>query len=143
MPTIAADPAPSSTSPASPNVQAGVCPLCGAALHNPDACDRCDWVQGYGHTSAEMRYNPRDTFAGIVSLLWPGIGHFYKGHTRLAIALAAGPLLCLIWGLAFLMFLGPLIFPIYWLAVAAHAYFEKDLKHPTPPAPPATLHPAH
>jgi len=135
------DPAPAPSASASPNLPAAQCPLCGATLHNPAACDRCDWVRGYGRVTLATRYNPRDAFAAVVSLFWPGIGHFYKGHTRLAIILALGPILCLIWGIAFLMFLGPLIFPAYWLAVAAHAYFEKDLKHPS--APPADMHPAH
>ena len=120
------DPAPLTSASAKTNIQAGVCPLCGAPLHNPDACDRCDWVKGYGEP---LRDTPRNLFAFILSLFWPGAGHFYKGQNTLAVVLAACGLLCFLWSVTFLMFGGPLILPVYWVAVAAHAYFLKDLKH--------------
>jgi TM2 domain-containing membrane protein YozV len=126
------DPEPVTSTFARTNVQAGVCPLCGAPLHDPNACDRCDWITGYGHTSSEVRRNPRDVFAFILSLFWPGAGHFYKGHTKLAVGLAALGVLCFLWSITFLMFGGPLCLPAFWVAVAAHAYFLKDLKHPLP-----------
>ena len=45
-------------------------------------------------------------FAGILSIFWPGAGHFYKGHTQMAVVLAVGGLLCFLWSITFLMFLG-------------------------------------
>ena len=132
------------TSPsARTNMQAGVCPLCGAPLRNPDACDRCDWVKGYGQPPPEMRRHPRDLFACILSLFWPGAGHFYKGHTKMAVVLAALGLLCFLWSITFLMFFGFLCIPAYWIGVAANAYFLPDLKHPVPPAPPVQSQRAH
>jgi TM2 domain-containing membrane protein YozV len=128
--TIDPEPIPSTTS--SPNVQAGVCPLCGAQLHNPDACDRCDWVTGYGHPHGTLRRNPRDLFAAILCLFWPGAGQFYKGHTQLAVIWAVLGVLCFLWSITFLMFGGPLILPSCWGAAALHAYFLPDLKHPGP-----------
>ncbi len=80
-----------------------------------------------------MRRNPRDLFAAIVSLFWPGAGHFYKGHTSMAVVLAALGALCFLWGITFLMFAGPLVLPLYWIGVAANAYFLEDLKHPAAP----------
>jgi TM2 domain-containing membrane protein YozV len=80
-----------------------------------------------------MRRNPRDLFACVLSLFWPGLGHFYKGHVRMAIALAALGLLCFLWGITFFMFFGFLVFPAYWIGVAANAYFLDDWKHKTPP----------
>jgi len=126
------DPDPITSSSARTNVQAGVCPLCGAPLHNPDSCDRCDWVRGYGQTGPEARRNPRDTFACILSLFWPGTGHFYKGHTTMAIVLAGLGVLCFLWSITFLMFFGFLIIPVYWIGVAANAYFLPDWKHKVP-----------
>jgi len=125
------------------NVQAGVCPLCGAPLHNAESCDRCDWVKGYGEPAPEMRRNPRDLFAAILSLFWPGAGHFYKGHVKMAAVLAVLGVLCFLWSITFLMFGGPLALPVYWVAVAANAYFLQDLKHPAPPAPPMHGQAAH
>ena len=127
-------PEPFPSASASSNLPAPLCPLCGAPLHNPRSCDRCDWVKGYGQPAPEMRHNPRDLFACILSLFWPGAGHFYKGHFTLAVVLASGGLFCFLWSVTFLMFLGPLILPVYWIAVAAQAFFLHDLKHPAPPA---------
>jgi TM2 domain-containing membrane protein YozV len=134
MPTMI-DPQPVTSTSA--DVKAGVCPLCGAPLHNPESCDRCDWVKGYGEAPPGMRQNPRDLFAGILSLFWPGAGHFYKGHTKLAAVLAGLGVLCFLWSITFLMFFGFLCLPAFWLAVAAHAYFLPDLKHSGLPARPA------
>jgi TM2 domain-containing membrane protein YozV len=130
------DPDPVTSTSARTNVRAGVCPLCGAPLHSPDSCDRCDWVKGYGQPAPEMRRNPRDLFAAILSLFWPGVGHFYKGHTKAAVVLAALGVLCFLWSITFLMFFGFLSLPAYWLGVAAMAYFLPDLKHPAPSCPP-------
>ena len=127
------NPEPATLSSASPNAGPGVCPLCGASLRSPECCDRCDWTKGYGEAPPEMRRNPRDLFACILTLFWPGAGHFYKGHTTLAAVLAAGGVLCFLWSVTFLMFFGFLILPAYWVAVAAHAYFQKDVKHVGPP----------
>ncbi len=117
-------------SPVSARTNLGACPLCGAPLHDPKACDRCDWHQGYGLMRFGSQANPRDLFAGIVSLFWPGIGHFYKGHTSMAIVLAVLGGLCFLWSITFFMFLGFLAIPAFWIAVAANAYFLEDLKHP-------------
>jgi TM2 domain-containing membrane protein YozV len=125
---IDADPMTSTS--ARTNVKAGVCPLCGAPLHDPHACDRCDWVEGYGQIHDTVRRNPRDLFAAILSLFWPGAGHFYKGHTKLAAVLAALGVMCFLWSITFLMFFGFLSLPAYWIGVALHAYFLADLKHP-------------
>ena len=127
------DPEPITSTSARTNVQAGVCPLCGATLHNPESCDRCDWVKGYGEPAPGMRRNPRDLFAGILSLFWPGAGHFYKGHTQMAIALAVLGGLCFLWSITFFMFLGFLCIPAFWIGVAMNAYFLDDWKHQTPP----------
>jgi len=128
------DPEPVTSSSARTNVQAGVCPLCGAPLHDAEKCDRCDWVRGYGEQMPELHRNPRDLFACILSLFWPGAGHFYKGYNTLAGALAGGGLLCFLWSVTFLMFFGFLILPVYWVGVAAHAYFLKDIKHSAGPS---------
>lgn len=90
----------------------------------------CDWVAGYDEQSAPLRRNPRDAIAAILSVMWPGLGQFYKGHTTYGAALAVGGLICLLWSLAFLMFFGFLILPVYWTWVAVDAFFRKDLKYP-------------
>ena len=130
MPDPITSPSPRTGAPA------GVCPLCGAPLHNPNACDRCDWVAGYGQPPPEMRRNPRDLFACILSLFWPGAGHYYKGHTKLAVVLAVLGVLCFLWSITFFMFFGFLCLPAYWIAVAAHAFFMPDIKHTGVPAGP-------
>lgn len=124
------DPDPITSTSARTNVQAGVCPLCGVPLHDVDRCERCDWVRGYGGQPSDTRRNPRDLFACILSLFWPGAGHFYKGHTSLAMLLAGLGVLCFLWSITFLMFFGFLILPAYWIGVAANAYFLPDWKHP-------------
>ena len=120
------DPEPTTVPSASPNIAVGTCPLCGAPLHNSHACDRCDWVEGYGHTAVAARRNPRDVFDMVLSLFWPGAGHFYKGHKQIAIALAALGALCFLWSITFFMFFGFLILPVFWIGVAANAYFLQD-----------------
>jgi|GEM_PF-3138485 TM2 domain-containing membrane protein YozV len=132
------DPDPITSTSVRTNVKTGVCPLCGATLHDPNACDRCDWVQGYGLIHDTTRRNPRDLFAAILSLFWPGAGHFYKGHTKLAIVLAALGVMCFLWSITFFMFFGFLSLPAFWIGVALHAYFMPDLKHR-----PVTSAPAH
>lgn len=122
------DPEPNPSHSASSNLPGGACPFCGSALANPNACDRCDWVRE-GHAQMRMRHDPRDTFACLMSLFWPGLGHFYKGHTMIAVVLACLGVLCFFWSLAFLMFFGFLCLPAYWIAVAASAFFLPDLKH--------------
>jgi TM2 domain-containing membrane protein YozV len=142
MPTMI-KPEPVTTSSTRTNVQAGTCPLCGAPLRNAHACDRCDWVVGYGEVVPAMRQNPRDIFAGVLSLFWPGAGHFYKGHTTLAALLAGLGFLCFLWSITFFMFFGFLAIPAYWGAVALHAYFAEDLKHKTPLVSPGVMRAAH
>jgi TM2 domain-containing membrane protein YozV len=132
---VTIDPEPTTTTSARKNVTAGTCPFCGASLANPNACDRCDWVCE-GHAQMGTQRNPRDTFAAVVSLMWPGAGHFYKGHVSLAVMFAALGVLCFLWSITFLMFFGFLSLPAFWIAVAAMAYFAPDLKHP------AHAHPA-
>ena len=134
------DPEPVTSTSARTNV--GVCPLCGSTLHSPDSCDRCDWVKGYGEPPPAMRRNPRDIFACVLSLFWPGAGHYYKGHTPMAIALAILGGLCFLWSITFFMFFGPLCIPVFWLGVAANAYFLDDKRHvmPLPVQRPAHSH---
>ena len=124
------DPDPMTSTSARTIVKAGVCPLCGATLHNPNACDRCDWIEGYGQVHDTARRNPRDLFAAILSLFWPGAGHFYKGHVKIALVLAALGVMCFLWSITFLMFFGFLSLPAYWIGVALLAYFLPDIKHP-------------
>src|SRR5437868_6266518 len=108
------------------------CPLCGSPLDNPDACSRCDWVRGYDHQSGTVIAirNPRDAIAAVLSLIWPGLGHLYKGHLKLSMAIVAGGLVCLLWSIMYLMFFGFLILPFYWCWIAIDAYFRRDLKYP-------------
>jgi len=134
------DPDPITSSTASTNVRAGVCPLCGAPLHNPSACDRCDWVKGYGGYGPDMRRNPRDLFALILSLFWPGLGQLYKGQIAWAVGAAVLGVLCFLWAITFFMFFGFLIFPACWILFAIDAYFRKDLKHPEHPEHPGPAH---
>jgi TM2 domain-containing membrane protein YozV len=133
---VTLDPEPIASASARTNVQVDTCPFCGAALTNSDACDRCDWVRE-GNARAIARHNPRDRFAMILSLFWPGAGHFYKGHAALSAVLAGIGLLCFLWGIATMMFFGFLVIPVFWVAVAASAYFAPDLKHPANPLPSA------
>lgn len=105
------------------------CPLCDAPLENPNECSRCDWVRRVEDDRARPR-NPRDGIAAILSMVWPGAGHFYKGHTKLAGFIACGGALCFLWSVTFFMFFGFLILPVYWLWVAVDAFFRKDLKYP-------------
>jgi TM2 domain-containing membrane protein YozV len=129
MPTTDANLPSTSTSTATSAQPFGRCPLCNAPLQNPDECSMCDWVKGYEERETAPR-NPRDAIAAILSIMWPGIGHFYKGYPQLAVALAVGGLVCFVWAAAFFMFFGFLIFPLYWLWVAVDGYFRKDLKFP-------------
>ena len=129
------DPEPITSTSARTNIHVGVCPLCGATLHDPGLCDRCDWHKGYGELPPELRHNPRDAFAFILSLFWPGVGHFYKGQKSWAMAGACLGFLCFLWAITFFMFFGFLSLPAFWIAVAALAYFAPDLKHPAPRKP--------
>lgn len=108
----------------------GRCPLCNAPLQNPNECGMCDWVTGYETRDESTRRNPRDAIAAILSVMWPGVGQFYKGHTTFGAALALGGLICVLWSIMFFMFFGFLILPVYWLWVAVDAFFRKDLKFP-------------
>jgi hypothetical protein len=131
---VTLDPEPVTTTSSRTNVPVGTCPFCGASLSNPDVCDRCDWVSERHATRIMSRRNPRDTFAGILSLCWPGLGHFYKGHLSLAFLLGGLGVLCFLWSITFLMFFGFLCLPAFWIAVALSAYFAPDLKHHGNPA---------
>jgi TM2 domain-containing membrane protein YozV len=138
--TVPASPLSAASATATPvNPALGRCPLCNAPLQNPNECSMCDWVKGYD--DAEIRrVNPRNPTAAILSIMWPGLGHFYKGHPQLAAVLAAGGLICFVWAAAFFMFFGFLIFPVYWGWVAVDAFFRKDLKFPeTQPQLPRTV----
>ena len=132
------DPEPITSTSARTNIHTGVCPLCGATLHNPEACDRCDWVKGYGELPPELQHNPRDVFAFVLSLFWPGLGHFYKGQKGWAMAAAGLGMLCFLWAITFFMFFGFLVFPACWLFFAIDAYFRKDVRHTPWPATPRT-----
>ncbi len=111
------------------------CPLCGAALENPVECSRCDWHQGYGQVPLAMRKSPRDLIAALLTLVWPGTGHVYKGHLVLGGVLAVFGFVCILWSITFLMFFGPAIIPVYWAGVAIDAFFRKDLKAPRAVSP--------
>ncbi len=106
------------------------CPLCDAPLENPNECSRCDWVRLPEGEDPTRPRNPRDPIAAILSFIWPGAGHFYKGHTKLAAFLALGGAMCILWSITFFMFFGFLVLPLYWVGVAVDAFFRKDLKYP-------------
>ena len=108
----------------------GRCPLCGAPLKNPDECSMCDWTLAYDESQQPLRRNPRDAIAFILSIMWPGLGHYAKGYTQLGVGLAFGGLVCVLWAIMFLMFFGFLFPPIYWLWIAIDAFLRKDLKYP-------------
>lgn len=95
----------------------------------------CDWVSGYEELDPDSpvrRRNPRDATAGILSFLWPGAGHIYKGYPKLGGALAVGGVICLLWSITFFMFFGFLILPLYWTWVAVDSFLRKDAKYPEP-----------
>src|ERR1043166_8755466 len=94
--TTTTTPTAGSTTATPTATNAGRCPLCGAPLQNPDECSMCDWVKGYDEPETR-RINPRDPTAAILSIMWPGIGHYYKGYTQLAAILACGGLVCFVW----------------------------------------------
>jgi hypothetical protein len=77
--------------------------------------------------------NPRDIMAAVLSVL-PGAGHFFKGY-RLASFLILFLGVPVIGSLAFAltMFLGWILIPAYWIAVAMDAFFRSDrnLSFPT------------
>lgn len=119
------------------NPELKTCPLCGAALENPVECSRCDWHAGYGQVALNVN-TPRDKIAAILTFVWPGLGHVYKGHLVLGGFLAVLAFGFLLWSITFLMFFGPAILPVYWVGVAIDAYFRKDLKAPGAVRPPVS-----
>src|SRR5947208_3099439 len=90
----------------------GRCPLCGAQLENATECSKCDWVRQHDESVTPRVRNPRDGIAAIVSFIWPGAGHFYKGHKNLGIVIGIGGALCFLWSITFFMFFGFLILPV-------------------------------
>jgi len=107
------------------------CPLCGEPLPlNATECTKCDWVEGYGEQEEWRRErNPRDIAAAALSLFLPGAGHYFKGYVIAAwLVLLLGVPVTLVFAFAFTMFFGWFLVPAYWMAVAADAYFRRDLR---------------
>ena len=109
------------------------CPLCGEPLTmNATECTKCDWVKGYRQQAESLyHHDPRDILAAVLSIA-PGAGHILKGYNGLGwlLLLLGVPVICT-FAFAFTMFLGWLLVPTYWIAVAADAYLRRDLKRPT------------
>ncbi len=104
------------------------CPLCGAPLQSPDACDRCDWVKGYRHRSSDR--SGRDLAALLMSVV-PGLGHLYKGQLVLGVMFLVGTLVAVIFCVlvaTFTMGFGLLLLPLYWIWVMTQAYWVPDLR---------------
>jgi len=104
------------------------CPLCGAHLTNPEACGRCDWVEGYRHRT--MDQGTQDLVALLMSVV-PGLGHLYKGHLVTGILFLVGTvvavLLCSLFA-TFTMGFGLLLLPLYWIWVMTEAYWIANLR---------------
>ena len=104
------------------------CPLCGAPLQNPDACDRCDWVKGYRHRLND--HGGRDLAALLLSVI-PGLGHLYKGQLVLGIMFLVGTIIAVIFCslvATFTMGFGLLLLPLYWVWVMTQAFWVPDLR---------------
>ncbi|MDR3401736.1 MAG: zinc ribbon domain-containing protein [Chthoniobacter sp.] len=115
------------------------CPLCGEPLPaNATECTKCDWVPGYLRQEEERgRRNPRDIAAAAFSLVIPGAGHYFKGYVLAAwLLLLLGVPVIVVMAFTFTMFFGWLMVPTYWVAVAADAYFRKDLRLEPAAVPP-------
>jgi hypothetical protein len=107
------------------------CPLCGAPLRSPDACDRCDWIKGYRHRSSDR--GGRDLAALLMSVV-PGLGHLYKGQLALGVMFLVGTIVAVIFCslvATFTMGFGLLLLPLYWIWVMTQAYWVPDLRGET------------
>lgn len=104
------------------------CPRCGTSLPaDAQKCDQCDWEQQGKSENAEGKAS--DLVAVALSAV-PGLGHIYKGHKLIGIALMffGTPIvlaLCLLAATGTAGF-GLLLLPVYWFAVMFHAYAIVD-----------------
>jgi hypothetical protein len=116
-----------------PQTKTGNCPLCDEPLQNPNECGKCDWVTGYGEHAPEAGLiKPRDLAAAFLSLMVPGLGHVYKGQTKMGVMFLLGAVLASFCALIFLGFIfplpaSPIILALYWGLVVFHAYWAEDL----------------
>ena len=109
------------------------CPLCGSELDSatPDECPRCDWVTGYRrrHSAGQNSSSSRDKATALMSVV-PGLGHLYKGHTKIGAVLMALTPLVIFFSLATASAtagVALVLIPIYWSAVMLHAFWAEDL----------------
>lgn len=115
-----------------PETKLGNCPLCDEPLQKPDECTKCDWVTGYGEHMEAGLIKPRDLTAAFLSMMVPGLGHVYKGHTKLGVVFLLGAALASFCALVFLGFIfpvpaSPIIMALYWGFVVFLAYWAEDL----------------
>ena len=105
------------------------CPLCNEKLGaSPDECPHCDWVRGYRHR--KLTGTQRDKIAALLSIV-PGAGHYFKGHRLAGFAFLFGTVPAVY--VAFVgalptIGIGFLLAPLYWVCVAAQAYWIEDWK---------------
>jgi len=111
-----------------PQTPSMICPLCAAPLEDPERCGKCDWVKGYRHRDSIDRFQSRDLVAVALSVV-PGLGHFYKGHSKAALGFFVGVLVMIallsalgIEGMGFQF----LLLPVYWIWVMIQAYLIED-----------------
>lgn len=122
--------APSAQTPAATDKM--ICPRC-ENLMSVDAarCDKCGWRRD---TEESAEGKASDAFAVLLSLI-PGLGHIYKGHTLLGLAIlfVATPLAVLLALLAATATAGfaLLLLPLYFIAVMGHVYSIDDWVAPT------------
>jgi len=107
------------------------CPLCNEKLGaNPNECPHCDWVRGYRHR--KQTGTKRDRIAAVLSVI-PGAGHYFKGHKVLAGVFLLGTIPAVyVATIAALPTIGMgfILAPVYWVCVAAQAYWIEDRKEP-------------
>jgi hypothetical protein len=116
-----------------PQTKLDNCPLCNEPLSNPDRCNKCDWITGYGEHAPEAGLiNPRDLTAAFLSMMVPGLGHVYKGQTKLGVVFLLGAAIASFCALIFLGFIfplpaSPIILALYWSFVVFLSYWAEDL----------------
>ncbi|MEQ1860991.1 MAG: hypothetical protein ABMA13_13735 [Chthoniobacteraceae bacterium] len=130
MPTKTADSKPPETRPED-SAAAKTCPWCDTPLDakNPTECNRCDWIDVDLSENAPRVATERDTYATVLSVV-PGLGHIYKGHTRLGGLFMVGGFFAILGSFiaaTATMGFGLLFIPWYWVGVMLHAYWLEDL----------------
>src|SRR5205807_90622 len=88
------------------------CPLCGEPLENPNECSKCDWVKDFSDQKAKS--SNRDMIAALLSVPVPGLGHVYKGHTKIGVMYLLGTAVVTFMALVFTMYFGWFLVPLYW-----------------------------